>query len=245
MQSSPPGAILREPRIQELYEAVSALKPKLGRSLSTVVGTYGTNKLLSLFTIESLVDMHAKLNTVVRYYDKMLEDRLATTYSQATYQEARPPAHSSQPYQYNLPPQSPAFPPQQGQGYFPSRRSTLSDHLNTPLASQVPHDSPSYYSTNQPTVSSQNWAYSNYPPTSMSPVVAKSPNPQSYADSAPYHYEQSNPPVDHHLSNQAANLQQVQPPYQAQSSYPSYTENSSYYEQKPLGRREESSLIDL
>jgi growth factor-regulated tyrosine kinase substrate len=43
MQSSPPGAILREPRIQELYEAVSALKPKLGRTLSTVVGTYGNN----------------------------------------------------------------------------------------------------------------------------------------------------------------------------------------------------------
>jgi hepatocyte growth factor-regulated tyrosine kinase substrate len=41
MQSSPPGAILREPRIQELYEAVSTLKPKLGRTLSSVVGTYG------------------------------------------------------------------------------------------------------------------------------------------------------------------------------------------------------------
>jgi len=41
MQSSPPGTILREPKIQELYEAVTALKPKLGRSLSTVVGTYG------------------------------------------------------------------------------------------------------------------------------------------------------------------------------------------------------------
>ena len=41
MQSSPPGTILCEPRIQELYEAVSALKPKLGRTLSTVVGTYG------------------------------------------------------------------------------------------------------------------------------------------------------------------------------------------------------------
>ena len=48
MQSSPPGAILREPRIQELYEAVSALKPKLGRTLSTVVGTYGINRFLSL-----------------------------------------------------------------------------------------------------------------------------------------------------------------------------------------------------
>lgn len=44
MQASPPGAILREPRIQELYEAVSALKPKLGRTLSSVVGTYGKSK---------------------------------------------------------------------------------------------------------------------------------------------------------------------------------------------------------
>lgn len=41
MQSSPPGTILRDPKIQELYEAVTALKPKLGRSLSSVVGTYG------------------------------------------------------------------------------------------------------------------------------------------------------------------------------------------------------------
>ena len=192
--------------------------------------------------------MHAKLNTVVRYYDKMLEDRLATTYSQATYQEARPPAQSPQLYQYNLPPQSPASPPQQGQGYIPSRRSTFSDHLNAPPASQVPHDSPSYYSANQPTASytpAPNWGSSNYPPTSMSPVVAKSPNPQSYADAGRYHYGQSNPPVDYHLSNQAANLQQIQPPYQAQSSYPSYTDNNGYYQQKPLVSREDSSLIDL
>jgi growth factor-regulated tyrosine kinase substrate len=49
MQSSPPGAILREPRIQELYEAVSALKPKLGRTLSTVVGKYGTPSLLRTY----------------------------------------------------------------------------------------------------------------------------------------------------------------------------------------------------
>src|SRR5215471_10949854 len=178
--------------------------------------------------------MHAKLNTVVRYYDKMLEDRLATTYSQATYQEARSPVQSPQPYLYNLPPQSPAFPPQQGQGYFPSRSSTFSDHLNAPSASQVPHDSQSYYSANQPTVPytpAQNLAYSNYHPPSMSPVVTKSPNPQSYADPGPYAYGQSNPPVDRHLSNQGANLQQIQPSYRVQSSY---TENNGYYEQKPV-----------
>jgi hepatocyte growth factor-regulated tyrosine kinase substrate len=48
MKSSPPGTILRDPKIQELHDAVSALKPKVSRSLSTVIGTYGppagTNK---------------------------------------------------------------------------------------------------------------------------------------------------------------------------------------------------------
>jgi len=48
MQSSPPGSILRDPKIQELYEAVTALKPKLGRSLSSVVGTYGISRILDI-----------------------------------------------------------------------------------------------------------------------------------------------------------------------------------------------------
>lgn len=254
MQTAPPGAILREPRIQELYEAVSALKPKLGRTLTTVVGTYGTLLLpfliiLHIIMIESLVDMHAKLNTVVRYYDKMLEDRLASTYSQATYQETRPPIQSAQLYQYSLPPQSPVSTPHPGgQGYFPSRRSTLSDHLSAP-PNQAPQDSSTYYSPSRQTLSTnpltQNWAPSNYPLPPTSPTAARNPNSNSNDEPPAPQYGQSNPLPEYQPINQPPNPHANVNPYQPQSSYASYVDNNGYYQQKPFQRGEESSLIDL
>ena len=222
MQSAPPGTILREPHIQELYEAVSALKPKLGRTLSNVVGKY-----------ESLVDMHAKLNTVVRYYDKMLEDRLATTYSHATYQDTRPLPPPQTPYSYNLPPQSPA--PSQQAGYFPSqsRRSTFSEV-------SVPHESPGNYYTaqqppaNQPAMNtSQNWGYAppqqQYPPP-ISPTINHQAHPsqgESYNVPPPSQYgDGSSPVVEQHPSTyQQPPQQPQQPPPQQSAQQPAQQHN--------------------
>ncbi|KAK7205142.1 hypothetical protein BZA70DRAFT_279169 [Myxozyma melibiosi] len=65
MQNEPRGALMRDPKMQELYDNVIGLRPKFSRSVAESIGKY-----------DQLLDMYEKLSTAVRYYDQMLEARL-------------------------------------------------------------------------------------------------------------------------------------------------------------------------
>ncbi|KAI9887731.1 MAG: Vacuolar protein-sorting-associated protein 27 [Watsoniomyces obsoletus] len=256
LQSQPPGTILREPQIQELYESIGALRPKLAR-------TYGE----TMSKHDTLLDLHAKLSTVVRYYDRMLEERLSNTYSQHTLEAYPPPQRTRAPASNLYPALSARLPDQPGgaESFYtgnaptavPDQRNPVGSRMGTGFVSSGPpsgYQSPyaaydaqpaapaAYYSAPPPEASSQP-PVNGYPAPEPSTPHAYLQSPQARMEypRADAHWQtQSTPQAPPSYPPQVSPLMHHSAPYgppdAQQAASPRYSQQVPNVETAPVQR---------